>query len=138
MKEIEKIQLLRILRKQREEADKLTQQFSEESREFFDKVSLETNNPQGNVGLLDYVISTEYDCKHEYGIRNPEDSFFDHNCTCLDCGEYLDESEIKDIYSVDTKMQPIRQEYLELLQQMSVCDSFVTLKRKYNFRKYNK
>lgn len=136
MKEIERIVLLRTLRKERETAEKITESISDlETKEIFRKAAIKTDNPKDKVGLLDTIIAYNYDCKHEYGIKNPNDAFFDKNCVCLDCGEYLDENDIQLIYEVNEKMDEIRNEYLELIQQMSVCDSFVTLKRKYNFKK---
>lgn len=137
MKEMEKIALLKILRKQREEADKLTESITDsETKKIFRNASIKTDNPKDKVGLLDTIISQNYKCGHEYGIRNIEDEFCGCSSICLDCGEYLTTSDIKGIYTVREKLNNIRNEYLELIQQMSICDSFVTLKRKYNFKKY--
>lgn len=135
MKEMERILLLKRLIQERERANKLTESFSEESKAIFDKAEKATNNPKDKVGLLDYIIENEYLCEHEYGLINPNDSFMDKECICLDCGEYLDKSQIKRLYGVNTNMLKIRKEYLELIQQMSVCDSVTTLALKHNFKR---
>lgn len=133
MKEMERIILLRILRKQKESADKLIDTFSEESKNLFIEAARKADNSKSKVGILDTIITQEYNCKHEYGLCNPNDSFMEKDCVCLDCGEYLDMKDIQNIYYVNGNMLEIRKEYLELLQSMSVCDSFTTLKRKYHF-----
>ncbi len=133
MKEMERIVLLRILRKQKEEADRLIDTFSEESKNLFIEAAKKADNPKSRAHILDSIIAFDYDCKHEYGLCNPNDSFGNKDCMCLDCGEYLDMKDIQKIYYVNDNMEDIREEYLELLQSTSVCDSFTKLKRKYHF-----
>ncbi len=135
MKEKERKELLKLLKKQKEGADKLIEEFNEESKKFFLEISNKTDNPKDKVGLLDTIISYQYECKHEYGLHNSDDSFIDKDCYCLDCGEYLDRKDIGVLFETDRIMSKVRNEYLELIQEMSVADSFMTLKRKYNFKR---
>ena len=88
MKEMERIILLRILRKQKESADKLIDTFSEESKNLFIEAARKADNSKSKVGILDTIITQEYNCKHEYGLCNPNDSFMEKDYVCLDCGEY--------------------------------------------------
>ena len=136
MKEIERISLLKILRNQREEADKLIDSFGEDTKSYFINISKLTDNPKDKVGILDTIINEKYNCNHEYGLYNPNDSFMGKECSCLDCGEYFNSNEIKLIFDTKYNMSKIRKEYLELIQQMSVCDSFSTLVKRYNLIKH--
>ncbi len=137
MKEMEKIVLLRILRKEREEAEKITESIKDpETREIFRQAHIKTDNPKDKVGMLDTIISENYDCKHEYGICNPDDSFMDKNCMCLDCGKYLDRKDIGIVYDTNHSMNLVRDAYLELIQQMSICDSVTTLQQEYQLKRH--
>lgn len=132
MKEIERIALLKELRRQREEAAKVVEGFSEESKELFNRASENTNNPKDNVGLLDYIIYSSYQCAHEYAVKNSSEDY----CLCLDCEECLSEKAATTTYYVDdVNVETVRKRYLELLQEMSVCDAFTTLKEEYNFKR---
>ncbi len=137
MKEMEKIVLLRMLRKEREEAEKITESIKDpETRELFRKAHTKTENPKDKVGLLDAIIEDNYACKHEYGVYNPDDKFMEKNCMCLDCGKYLDKKDIGIIYETNHSMNLVRNAYLELIQQMSICDSMTTLQDEYKLRRH--
>lgn len=136
MKEVEKIVLLRLLRKEREEAEKIVESMKDsEAKEIFKNATINTDSPKNNVGLLDTIISEDYDCKHEYGLYNPSDSFMSKNCMCLDCGEYLDENEVGILYATSNNMSDVRKSYLELIQQMSICDSVTTIQNEYKLKR---
>ncbi len=136
MKEVEKIVLLRLLRKEREEAEKIVESMKDpEAKEIFKNATSNTDSPKNNVGLLDTIISEDYDCKHEYGLYNPSDSFMSKDCMCLDCGEYLDENEVGILYATSNNMSDVRKSYLELIQQMSICDSVTTIQNEYKLKR---
>lgn len=136
MKEVEKIVLLRMLRKEREEAEKIVESIKDpETRKIFKDATINAANPKCNVGLLDTIISEEYDCKHEYGLYNPSDSFMSKDCMCLDCGEYLNENEVGILYATSNNMSDVRKSYLELMQQMSICDSVTTIQNEYKLKR---
>ena len=131
MKELEKIQLLKEVRKGREAAEKIS-----EENPVLKEMLRRTDNPKDKAGLLDFVINNSYNCTHEYGLQNKDDAYTNLDCMCLDCGKYLESKDLKTLYEVRDNMNLIREEYLELIQDMSICDSFSTLSRKYNFKKH--
>ncbi len=137
MKEMEKLVLLRMLRKEREAAEKYTESIKDpETKEIFRQAAIKTDNPKDKVGLLDTIITYNYHCKHEYGLHNPNDEFMDKDCVCLDCGEYLDRKDIGIIYETNHNMNLVRNAYLELIQQMSICDSVTTLQQEYQLKRH--
>ena len=137
MKEMEKLVLLRMLRKEREAPEKITESIKDpETKEIFRQAASKTNNPKDKVSMLDTIISDNYNCKHEYGLHNSSDKFMDKDCVCLDCGEYLDRKDIGIIYETNHSMNLVRNAYLELIQQMSICDSVTTLQQEYQLKRH--
>ncbi len=114
---MERIALLKSLRKEKEAAGKLSE--------------------ISDTGILEKIILDTFNCKHEYGVIESSDSFW---CRCLDCGDYLGTNGLKHVFSIHNSATDfeVRYEYLKLLQQMSVADSFMTLKRKYSLREERK
>lgn len=133
MKEIQRIMLLRNLRIEKENVYRLIQSFNEESYSRFKK-ALDNEYSKKPISLLDSHIMDFFPCEHEYGVKNEMDSFNCKRCMCLDCGEYLKDTEVKKVLCANDSLEEIRNAYLELLFDNSVSDSFVSLKRKYSLK----
>ena len=76
---------------------------------------------------IEKYYESMHGCPHEYGLCNFRDNFCGKDCLCLDCGEYLDRKDVKEvIYSnLDIKLEDIRKKYIEYLMNNSVADAYV-------------
>ena len=146
MKEMERISLLRQLRVERENVEKILNSCDENTKNYLQRRL--DNSDDDKVDSLDYYINKNGNCTHEYGIKNI-------NCRgamCLDCGKILLADEIKRVYTLNDdsfhglsgylakedadieSLSIVRDNYLRLLLDSSVCDSFSELVRKYNLK----
>ena len=70
-----------------------------------------------NTVLLDSIIYSKYNCKHENAIADSDD--LKGKCNCLDCGEHInpDGYNYQMLYTIkkSEKLLDIRKKYLELL-----------------------
>ncbi len=70
-----------------------------------------------NVRLLDCLIYTNYNCRHENVICDSED--LDNNCICLDCGDIVNPrgSKYRLLYNTKDgdKLVDVRRKYLASL-----------------------
>lgn len=131
MKEIDRIVYLRELRNERRKVESLISTYPKETYEYFKEIMDKDTKP---IGSLDYYINEKGNCEHEYGITNHRESFNNKNVMCLDCGEYIDEKDSKIVLETTEKLSTVRNSYLEKLLSMSVCESYMTLKKDYNLK----
>ena len=146
MKEMERIALLRLLRVERYNVEKILKNCDENTRNYLERRLSKDNDD--NVESLDYYINKDGKCSHEYGIKKPKGNIV----MCLDCGKLLNPEEIKRVYTLEDdtfhglcgyltredadieSLNIVRYHYLESLLDSSVCDSFTSLVKKYNLK----
>lgn len=131
MKEMDRIAIKKIERIADAEYKAYLDSLSDEMREeYLGKISARIKRDV-RINSFDSYITRHYEsmkgCPHEYAICNGRDTFAGKECLCLDCGEYIDRSEAKEVIfsSVDDRLEDIRRKYVEYLMDNSVCDAYV-------------